>query len=420
MNILFVHRDFPGQFKYLAPVLAQDPKNIVIFITAENTIAPPPGINKLPYTPTARGGYTHPCLKEYETFLAHGQAAAEMAMMLKSRGIKPDVIFGHIWGPSMFIKDIFPDVPLLSYCEWFDKTEGSAIGFGGDLPDDSYREQIICGNTAKILELCACDGGISPTQWQKQQFPKEFHDKIKVIHDGVDTNLCKPDPQAKFLIPDKNLELTSRVGSLPHHQEVGNNLVLTSKDEIITYATRGMEPMRGFVQFMEAADKILKKRPNTHIIIGGNDKVCYGKPLAKGTYKQLMLNKLDLDMKRVHFVGGLDFNDYLKLLQISSAHVYSTYPFILSWSILEAMAVGCCLIASNTAPVLEIIKDNYNGLLFDFFDVDGLVEKIEYALDNKEKMQEIRNNARQTVLEKYDLKRMIVEQIIYLQSLMKR
>lgn len=400
MNILFLHRTFPGQFQYIAPILAADSRNVVMFMTAENKIEVP-RINKLVYKPKEISKNCHPFLVDYETILSHAQAAGEIANLMKQKGIKPDVIYGHSWGSTLFMKDIFPEVPLICYFEWFGNADGAAIGFDGNIPSLSYREKVRCNNAHSLIDLDNCDGAICPTYWQRDQFPKEYHNKIKVMHDGTDTDFCIPNKNAKFKIPDKDIELTVN-------------------DEVITYGTRGMEPFRGFPQFMEAAEKLLKKRPNAHVIIAGEDKVYYGEPLTHGTYKELMLKKLDLDMNRVHFVGGLTLNDYIKVLQISSAHVYLTYPFILSWSILEAMSCECCVVASNTAPVLEVIKDNYNGLLVDFFDVNQLVEKIEYALDNKDKTQEIRKNARQTVVEKYALKKLLPEQVEYLYNFMKK
>lgn len=398
MNILFLHRTFPGQFKYIAPILAADPRNVVMFMTADGRFEAP-GINKLVYEIKHENPNSyHQYLTEYETFLAHGKAAADIAIAMKKQGIKPDVIYGHSWGPTMFMKDIFPDVPLITYFEWFCNADGAAIGFDGNIPNREYREKIRCNNAQVLLDLVSCDIGICPTQWQKQQFPEEFHDKIKVIHDGVDTDICKPDSNAKFLVADKNLELTV-------------------KDEVITYATRGMEPFRGFPEFMQAVEKLQKKRPNAHFIIGGQDAVYYGESLKKGTYKELMLKKLNLDMSKIHFVGALTFNDYVKLLQISSVHVYSTVPFILSWSILEAMAMECCIVASNTQPVLEVMKDNYNGLLFDFYNIDQLVEKVEYALDNQDKMKSIKTNARKTVVENYDLQKLLPQHLNLIYSL---
>lgn len=401
MNILFLHRTFPGQFKYIAPILAADPKNVVMFMTADGRFEAP-GINKLVYSIKQDDPNSyHPYLKEYETFLAHGKACAEILIAMKNQGVKPDIIYGHSWGPTMFVKDIFPDVPLAIYFEWFCNAEGAAIGFDGNVPNQEYREKIRTNNAQVIMDLAACDLAITPTYWQKAQFPKEFHNKINVIHDGVDINTCKPDDNAEFIVPDSNIKLTKN-------------------DEIITYATRGMEPFRGFPEFMQAVEILQKKRPNAHFVIGGQDAVYYGEPLKSGTYKELMLNKLNLDLSRIHFVGALNFNDYVKLLQVSSVHVYSTVPFILSWSILEAMAMECTVVASNTAPVLEVMKDNYNGLLFDFYNVNQMVEKIEYALNNPNKMKEIKSNARKTVVDNYDLQKLLPAHVCLLYDLIKK
>lgn len=274
MKILFLHRDFPGHFKYIAPVMAGNPNNLVMFITADDKIPTIPGINKLAYKRPQKVTKTGtPFIDNYEEAVLHGQAAATIALSMKQKGIKPDIIYGHSWGSTMFIKDIFPDVPLLCYFEWFENSTGASIGFDGNLPNENYKSEIRGSNAFRLIDLCACDGGITPTEWQKKQYPKEFHSKIKVIHDGIDTNVCKPNKDVKIVIQDKNIELTAQ-------------------DEVITYATRGMEPYRGFPQFMEAIEKVLKKRPNAHVVIGGADRVCYGAPLPKGTYKELMLKKL--------------------------------------------------------------------------------------------------------------------------------
>lgn len=402
MNILFLHKDFPGQFKYLMLVLANNPNNNVLFAT-ENDSLEIKGVTKLVYKvePKDRSG-VNPFLQFYDEVLDYAQAAMNIGKQIKELGIKLDVIYGFgFWGFNMFLKDVFPDVPIVSYCEWFYNSEGADVGFDGNKFNEEQRAMIRCKNSSFLVDLYSCDAGISPTQWQKSQFPKEFHDKIKVIHEGIDTETCKPDKDVKFIIPDKNLELSIN-------------------DQVITYGTRGMETYRGFPQFMQAAEKLLKKRPKAHILVAGVDKVYYGQSLVGVSYKDYMLKSLDLDMDRIHFVGALSFIDYVKFLQVSSAHIYLTYPYILSWSVLNAMAAGCCVVASSTAPILEVIQDNYNGLLVDFFNVDQLVEKVEYALDskihNREKIEEIRQNARQTVLDKYDVRKLLVEQINFINN----
>lgn len=400
MNILFLHRTFPGQFKHLAPEFAKDPNNVVIFVAADDK-AQLEKVKKITYKPNIDPNKVyHPYVKGFEECVIHGESAASVMLTLRQNQIIPDVIIGFSWGPPMFVREIFSDVPYLCYFEWFGRWKDSVFDFGGNVLNEDNKANIKCHNAHVLLDLCDCDGGITPTEWQKQQFPKEFQHKIKVIHDGIDTEICKPDKNVKFLIKDKNIELTKN-------------------DEVITYATRGMEPYRGFPQFMEAVAILQKKRPQAHFVIGGEDAVCYGTKHPQGTYKELILKKLNLNMNKIHFVGKLPFDEYIKLLQVSSVHVYLTYPFILSWSILEAMACECCIVASDTKPVVEIIKDNYNGILTDFFDINKIVEKVEYVLKNPEKAAEIGKNARQTVLEKYELKDCLAKQMEYIKEIIR-
>lgn len=400
MKILFVHRGFPGQFKYLAAALTLDPNNEIFFLT-EDEIGSINGVNKIVHkvktgTHEAYNSYS----KNYDIAIERALETAEQAEILKNNGFKPDIIYGFSgWGSSMFIKDVFPDVPFICYCEWYLNPEGAHLGFDGTKLGLKERAKLRCDNAHVLTTLALCDGGISPTHWQKSQFPKEFQDKISVVHDGVDVGLFEPNKDVKFIIKDKNIELTT-------------------KDEVITYGTRGLEPTRGFPQFMEAVAKLLKKRPKAHFIIAGEDIVCYSHKTT-GTYKKQMLKQFDIDLNRVHFVGTLPYNDYAKFLQVSSCHVYLTYPFVLSWSILDALSTGCLVVGSNTAPVTEVIEDNFNGLLAEFFNVNQLVEKIEYALENKDRMEEIRKNARQSMLDKYDLIRTVPQQIRFLQGFIK-
>jgi len=401
MNILFIHRSFPAQFRHIALELAKNPLNMVIYITTDETMQVR-GITKLIYKPNREVPEDcHPYLRVFEEAIIHGQAVADLLLAMRNKGIKPDIIFGHTWGTTLFVKEIFPDVPLLCYFEWFGQSEGADIGFDGRLTNENQKAHIRCNNTYLLQDLCNCDAGISPTEWQKSRFPKEFHHKIKVLHDGVNTDICKPDENATFTVKDMNL-------------------TLSAKDEVITYATRGMEPYRGFPEFMKAVEKLLIRRPNAHFVIGGEDTVYYGPKLEKGTFKELMLKNLKIDMKRVHFVGALPFNEYVSLLQISSVHVYPTFPFVLSWSLLDAMAVGCCIVASSTQPVLEVIEDKVNGLLYDFYNIEQMVEKVVYALNSQDKMEEVRNNAIKTITENYALKDILPKQLEYINSLIKK
>ncbi|MBP2628369.1 MAG: glycosyltransferase, partial [Firmicutes bacterium] len=257
-------------------------------------------------------------------------------------------------------------------------------------------------NPDNQVVFLTCDRGVSPTYYQRSQFPPELQQKISVLHDGVNSDFFQPKADTKLVLPNINLDLSD-------------------VEEIVTYVGRGMEPYRGFPQFMEAVDILLKRRPKCHVVIVGADRVAYGKALPDGkTYKELMLEKFDIDLMRVHFTGLLPYNQYRQVLQASSVHVYLTRPFVLSWSMLEAMSAGCLLVASDTAPVKEVIKDGENGLLADFFSPAQIAARVEEALTNPDRMAGIRQRARQTILDNYALSKLLPQQIALLQQVIEQ
>ncbi|MDD3436918.1 MAG: glycosyltransferase [Candidatus Gastranaerophilales bacterium] len=391
MNILFIHKDFPGPFGNLATELANDPNNKVFFITCQHS-GQIDGINKMIYElKKSVPQDCHDYLVEHEEALIHAQAVADIARAFKIKEFKFDVIYTQAFGPGLFIKYIFGDTPVILYGDWYNRVSGVDIGFDGNVPDINYQAEVRCSNSCMLIDLYSCQGCVVRSEWQKRQFPKGFYDKIKVIPEEIDTDFFKPADNVEFL-------------------------GLTAKDEVITYASRGLEPYHGFGQFMEAVSILLKKRPNAHIIIAGKDKVFCRPELFDEKYKETVLGKFELDMNRVHFTGFLPRDEYLKLLQISSVHVHLTYPYIPSKTLLEAMSAGCCIVASNTPPVLEIVKDNCNGILTDFFNVGQIAEKIEYALENKEKTQDLRTNARKTVIENYSVSKTLPFHVEYVKS----
>ena len=387
MKILFLHSNFPAQFRHLAEVLAKDNHNRVLFGTAskEGQI---PGVYKFIYNTSRKPHHeTHHYIKPLENAVLQGQAVYRALDKLKKDGFTPDVIYGHSgWGPTLFIKDIFPQAKLLCYFEWFYRDKGSDVGFDPAEPvtaDDRLRIRI--KNTPILTDLYSCDAGLCPTLWQRNQFPKEYHNKLNVLHDGIDTQYFSPQKGKKLILPSIGLDLSD-------------------VKEIVTYVSRGMEPYRGFPQFMESVSLLQKRRKNCHVVVVGEDRVAYGRSLPDGkTFKQLMLETLDLDLSRLHFTGRLSYPQYLQVLRASSAHVYLTRPFVLSWSMLEAMSTGCLIIASNTPPVTEVINDSVNGILVDFFSPQDIVEKLENVLDNPDEMEALRMNARKTIIEKYRL-----------------
>jgi len=385
MKIILIHRNFPAQFRHLISRLLENPENEIFFITNNKQTPQYSGIKKIIYETTREVAQnTHHYLKFTEDCILHGQGVAKVLLELK-KYIKPDIIYSHAWGVDMFIKDIFPDVPLLCYYEWFYKAFGSDVDFAakGNIPiDNQCRTR--AKNAALLVSLVSSDYGITPTQWQLKQFPKIFHPKITVLHDGINTEVFCPNPDKKLTIPSLNLDLSDA-------------------KEIITYATRGMEPYRGFPEFMEAAYIIQKRRPQCHIVVAGEDRVCYGSSRTDGlTYKQYILNKFPFDNSRLHFTGSLPYNEYISLLQCSNAHVYLTYPFVLSWSVLEAMSCACTVIASDTQPIREVIQAGVNGFLVSFYSPNKLADKLAEILDNKGNLQHIKDNARNFVIQNYN------------------
>ena len=395
MKILFLHPNFPAQFRHLATVLGQDPQNTVIYATnrREGNIA---GVNKVIYGKSREvRPETHHYVRPLESAVLEAQGVYRVLQKLKDRGFYPDIVYGHSgWGPTLFIKDIFPQATLLCYFEWYYKAYGSDASFDPSEPlsaDDEARIRI--KNAPILLDLVSCDRGLSPTQWQRSQFPPEFQSKIKVHHDGIDTNYFQPLPNAKLFLPRINLDLTNVT-------------------EIITYVARGMEPYRGFPQLIETISILQQKRPQCHFVIVGKNRVAYGKNLPDGkTYKEAMLEKFSLDLSRVHFTDLLPYDEYLQVLQASSVHIYLTRPFVLSWSMLEALSTGCLIVASDTAPVTEVIEDNVNGLLVNFFDPQQISDRVIEALDNPERMAAIRDRARETILENYDLANLLPQHL---------
>ncbi|MGK7896837.1 MAG: glycosyltransferase, partial [Xenococcus sp. (in: cyanobacteria)] len=345
MRILFLHPNFPAQFRHLAAALGKNKTNQVMFGTnrREGQIE---GVTKVLYEKSRSARTeTHHYVRPLENAVLEGQAVYRLAQTLREKRFTPDVVYGHSgWGPTLFVKDIFPKAKLLCYFEWFYRAHGSDADFDPSDPlnaDDEARIRI--KNAPILIDLYSCDRGLSPTSWQRQQFPKEFHDKIKVHHDGIDINYFHPIPGAKLVLPRMNLDL-SRV------------------DELVTYVARGMEPYRGFPQLIETISILQKKRPQCHFVIVGKNRVAYGKTLPDNkTYKEVMLEKFPLDSNRIHFTGLLPYSEYLQVLQASSVHIYLTRPFVLSWSMLEALCTGCLIVGSDTPPVKEVIEDGVNG-----------------------------------------------------------
>lgn len=404
MNILFLHPNFPAQFLHLAMHFARDPKNRVFFLTKDMNKNRLKDVTVGIYKPKREATQgIHHYVKPMEEAVLDGQAVVlAMASIREQANFVPDVIVGHTgWGSTLFVKDLYPDVPLLGYFEWYYHAYGSDVGYWPDeaVPEDD-RMRIRCMNTTQLLAFQSCDRAFTPTQWQRSQFPELMRERLQVIHEGVDTEFACPQPGRKLVLPKAALDLSEA-------------------EEVVTYLSRGFEPYRGFPQFMEAIRILLARRPKCHVVIAGMDRTCYG-PSPKGTtWKKLEEEKGGYDKSRVHFTGHLDRESYQMFLQASTVHVYLTRPFILSWSMVEAMSAGCCLVGSKTPPVEEFLEDGVNGLLANFREPSHIALRIEEALEDAALRKRLGKAARETVLEKLDKRDCVRRQVNMIYGAMK-
>jgi len=378
-----------------------------------------PGVETRRYTPQ-RGSTpgVHRWVSDLETKVIRGEAAYHCARQLRDEGFTPDVIVAHPgWGESLFLKDVWPQAKLGIYCEFFYQSAGADVGFDPEFSSSTDEDacRLRLKNANYQLHFPIAQAGLSPTHWQRSGFPSPFREQIQVVHDGIDT--ARVSPRAEV-----SLQLKTNNGLRQ----------LTRADELITFVNRNLEPYRGYHIFMRALPAILKARPNARVLIVGGEGVSYGAPppgpvdgkgAAPKGWKPIFLNEVKdrIDLERVHFLGNIAYSQFVSLLQISTVHTYLTYPFVLSWSLLEAMSAGCAIVASDTAPVQEAIQDNETGWLVDFLDASALAEKVIALCQDPQRRQALGQAARRFAIDHYDLQtRCLPEQMRWVSSLRER
>jgi glycosyltransferase involved in cell wall biosynthesis len=402
MNILFVHQNFPGQFKHLAPALVAQGHRVLAMTMQKVAASHWQGVELVPYQSTRGNGRdVHPWVSDFETKAIRGEACFRAAIKLKASGFSPDVIVAHPgWGESLFLKEVWPAAKLGIYGEFFYKVQGADTGFDPEFVSkdelaDACRLRL--KNLNNLLHFEMADAGISPTNWQASTFPVAFRNKITVVHDGIDTQNIRPDDTVTLKVKSRN----------------GQELRLSRQDELITFVNRNLEPYRGYHVFMRALPELLQRRPNARVLIVGGNDVSYGSRPDKAihghsNWKDVFIDEVrgqisDADWSRVHFLGNVPYQHFIPLLQLSTVHVYLTYPFVLSWSLLEAMSAGCAIVASDTQPLYEAIQHNETGKLVNFFDHAQLVKAVCDLLDQPEERQKLGQNARTFAQQNYDL-----------------
>ncbi len=380
MQFLFVHQNFPGQFLHVLRHLAASGRHGIIFITQENANFIP-GVRKATYRgPGELNPGVHRDAQEFDHAVTRAQAAAQVAANLKGLGFHPDIIIGHQgWGEMLNLGDVWPGVPTLGYYEFYYNIMGFDVNFDPEFPTaPDALSRVRSKNAVNLLALDNPGQGITPTRFQRSTYPDWARGKIDILAEGVSLDVCTPDA-----------EVARRV--FQH-----GDLVVRPGEKLVTYVARDLEPYRGFHIIMRALPSLLQARPDVKVALVGGDGVSYGARLPEGSWRDHMLREVgpSLDLARVQFCGRLDYADYVRLLQRSDAHVYLTYPFVASWSLREALAIGCAIVASDTAPVQEFMAHGQTGLLTPFLDPGALSRRIQEMLEDTSMAARLRTGAR--------------------------
>ena len=393
-TIIFIHQNFPGQYKHLAPVLASNQEYEVHSLSLYDFTSKGVKHHKYELERNNTKGI-HPLAQEFEAKIIRANSLNKEAIKMKEDGIEADLIIAHPgWGESLFIKNVWPNAKLISYMEFFYYSSDADVDFDNEFEFETHflGNKLSARNAPIVLDLYQSDKVITPTKFQASLAPKPFHDKISIIHEGIDTDTLIRNDDIKIEI---------------------NNSILDSSNKVVLFIARNLEPYRGYHSFMRSIPKVLDNHPDAYILIVGAHDVSYGhRPPEGQTFKDIFYNEVKNKIKgkkkdnfedKVLFLGYLEYEKLLTIIQLATVHVYLTYPFVLSWSLLESMSCESVIIGSDTEPVREVIVDNKTGLLVDFFDYDGIADSISKVLEDPKKYRKLGKAARKVIIDKFDL-----------------
>ena len=358
-TIVAVHQGFPAQLEsWIRALIAAGHR--VVALHQQHCSLDLPGLQLLRWQPPRGNGRdTFAEVREVETKFLRAAGVATQARKLAAQGLQPDLILAHPgWGETLYLSSIWPDVPQLHYLEHF-YTEAEVPGASA-----AYRQKLPAKNVGNLLALHDMTQGVSPTRFQAATYPQLYQSRIAVVHDGLDLELLRPRADARV--------------------RLANGRLLQLGDPVVTFVNRTFEPYRGFPQFMRALPALQRRFSDLQVLLIGHDRgVSYGcEPPCGRSWKQVLFDELagELDLGRLHFVGKLERSSFVRALQVSACHVYLTVPFVLSWSCLEAMACGAPLVASDTPPVQEVVRQGREGLLVPWDDAGALAAAIGECL----------------------------------------
>lgn len=386
-TVLFVHNNFPAQFRHLALDLVARGVRCGGFAQA-HAAEDLPGVPMLKYR--LQRGTTfgiHPLAVRAEADLIRAAHVLQAAQRASAQGFRPDVIIGHTgWGETVLLKEVWPDAKQILYPEFFYAAHGLDVGFDAEFKPHTEDVRLRAKTKNAVASLCLTDADaiVCPTPFQAGTFPPVFRERIRIIHEGVDLRVIRPGPAEPFVLDDGR--------------------TIAPGTPVITHVNNNMEPLRGLHVFARALPRLLAEVPEAQVIVIGNmAKHGYsGSAPDDRTWKDVCFEGVEIDPSRVHFLGRVPHERMLAALRLSTAHIYYSYPFVLSWSLAESMASGCYVIGSDTAPLRDAVENGVNGRLLPFFDVAALSEAMIAACRDPAATAPLRAAARATAERLFD------------------